>query len=146
MNISLDKKLSIEECIFLLGVEFTPDELYNRVDINQYACKLSEKALFLLVEDNVGNRQGFIAYYLNQEEAFVFITRIAVSEHCRHQGIGRFLIDKLSEAYSDTYDSIVLEVEKTNESARRFYQSLGFLLKEDRQTKLLLIKNIKDKQ
>ena len=142
MNITFDNRLSMEECSFLLGEEFTPDELYSRVDIKQYANKLSEMAHFLLAEDDAGNCQGFIAYYLNKEEAFVFITRIAVNENYRHQGIGRIMIEKLSDAYSENYDAIELEVEKTNCSAFKFYQTIGFQLKEDRQTKFLMIKEL----
>lgn len=146
MNITFDNHLSIEECKHLLGKEFTPDELYSRVDINQYCCKLSEKATFLQAKDDEGKCLGFIAYYINQEYAFVFITRIAVSGHCRHQGIGRQMIEELAKVYLDSFEAIELEVEKTNESARKFYQSMGFNLKEDRNTKLLLTKNLKEKQ
>lgn len=142
MNISFEIRLPIDDCLFLLGESFTPDELYSRVDIRQYAKKLSEKAFFLLVEDN-GEKQGFTAYYLNDEQSFLFITRIAVNELFRHQGLGRMMIGAISDYYSNRFDAIELEVEKTNEVAKHFYHNLGFFIKEDRETKLLLRRELK---
>lgn len=141
MNISFEARLPIEDCLFLLGETFTPDELYSRVVIFQYAKKLSEKAFFLIVDDN-GARQGFIAYYLNEELSFIFITRIAVNELFRHQGLGRKMIEALSNHYSNRFEAIELEVEKTNIIAKNFYLNLGFKTKEDRETKLLMRKEL----
>lgn len=140
-DISYEQKLSQQECLELFGEEFTPDELYSRVDVNQYAQKLSEKAFFLIVSDNQ-SVQGFTAYYLNTDDSFLFITRIAVSDHCRHQGIGRKMVNALSTYYQGTYAAIELEVEKTNETAMMFYQSIGFYTKEDRNHKLLMRKEL----
>ena len=137
MNISFEVKLPVDDCLYLLGRSFTPDELYGRVDIRQYADKLSEKAFFLLAEDN-GEKQGFTAYYLNKDLAFIFITRIAVNEFYRHHGLGRKMIEALSNYYSNSFDAIELEVEKTNEVAKIFYRNIGFYIKEDRGTKLLM--------
>ena len=137
----VEKKLLVDDCLNLLSEEFTPDELYSRVDVGQYAKKLSEKAFFLL--DQMENKtRGFIAYYLNNDSSFVFITRIAVSSFCRRQGIGRKMIEALTSHYMGCYESIELEVEKTNMSAFEFYQSLGFQIKEDRTTKYLMSKRI----
>ena len=141
MNISFEIKLPVDDCLYLLGESFTPDELYSRVDIRQYADKLSEKAFFLLAEDN-GEKQGFTAYYLNDEQSFVFITRIAVNESYRHYGLGRKMIEALSRFYSNSFDAIELEVEKTNEVAKIFYRNMGFCIKEDRATKLLMRKEL----
>ena len=141
MNISFEVKLAVEDCLYLLGESFTPDELYSRVDIRQYADKLSEKAFFLLVEDN-GEKQGFTAYYLNDDLSFIFITRIAVNEFYRHHGLGRKMIEALSNFYSNNFEAIELEVEKTNEVAKIFYLNMGFLIKEDRETKLLMRKEL----
>lgn len=141
MNMSFENHLSIEECKYLLGEEFTPDELYSRVDITQYAQKISEKAFFLLDKD--GNKtRGFIAYYLNNESSFIFITRIAVSSNFRHQGIGRKMIDTLSNHYSREYKAIELEVEKTNDVAMKFYHSMGFDVIDDRETKFLMCREL----
>lgn len=137
MNISFESRLPINDCLYLLGENFTPDELYSRVDIRQYAQKLSEKAFFLIADD-FGRPQGFVAYYLNVEQSFVFITRIAVNEPFRHQGLGSQMIESLSNYYSNNLEAIELEVEKTNEVARRFYSNMGFCIKEDRVTKLLM--------
>ncbi len=141
MNISFEVKLHIDECLYLLGEKYTPDELYSKVDIMQYAKKLSEKAFFIIVDDN-GIKQGFTAYYLNDEQSFVFITRIAVNELCRHQGLGRKMIEALSKYYSSRFEKIELEVEKTNEVARIFYHNMGFYIKEDRETKVLMSREL----
>lgn len=137
----VEKKLLVDDCLNLLSEEFTPDELYSRVDVGQYAKKLSEKAFFLL--DQMENKtRGFIAYYLNNDSSFVFITRIAVSCYYRRHGVGRNMIEILTTHYRSHYKSIELEVEKTNKAALEFYQSLGFQMKEDRTTKYLMSKRI----
>lgn len=138
---SIEKKLLVDDCLNLLSEEFTPDELYSRVDIGQYAKKLSDKAFFLLDQEG-NNTRGFIAYYLNHDSSFIFITRIAVSSFYRRQGIGRKMIEALTSHYMDCYECIELEVEKTNMSAFKFYQSLGFQMKEIRTTKYLMSKRI----
>ena len=136
-----EKKLLVDDCLALLSKEFTPDELYSRVDIRQYAKKLSDKAFFLLDQD--GNKtRGFIAYYLNNDSSYIFITRIAVSCSYRRQGIGRNMIDTLVTHYMNRYEFIELEVEKTNKAALEFYQSLGFQMKKNRTTKYLMSKRI----
>ena len=139
---SVEKKLLVDDCLNLLSEEFTPDELYSRVDVGQYAKKLSDKAFFLLDQEENKTR-GFIAYYLNKDSFFIFITRIAVSSFYRRLGIGRNMIDNLATHYMNRYESIELEVEKTNKAALEFYQSLGFQMKEDRTTKYLMSKRIK---
>lgn len=138
---TVEKKLLVDDCLNLLSEEFTPDELYSRVDVGQYAKKLSDKAFFLL--DQEGNKtRGFIAYYLNNDSSYIFITRIAVSNSYRRQGIGRKMIETLTSHYMDCYESIELEVEKTNKAALEFYQSLGFQMKDNRTTKYLMRKSI----
>lgn len=137
----VEKKLLVDDCLNLLSEEFTPDELYSRVDVGQYAKKLSDKAFFLLDQEE-NNTRGFIAYYLNNDSSFIFITRIAVSCFYRRQGIGRKMIEALTIHYMDCYECIELEVEKTNMSAFKFYQSLGFQMKEIRATKYLMSKRI----
>ena len=141
MAVVLERRLSVEECLSLLNEEFTPDELYDRVDVGQYANKLSEKALFLLDKENNTTR-GFIAYYLNNESSFIFITRIAVSSSFRRQGVGKKMIESLSDHYMGQYQTIELEVEKTNGPALKFYKSLGFQMTENRATKYLMIKQL----
>lgn len=138
---SVEKKLFVDDCLNLLSEEFTPDELYSKVDVGQYAKKLSEKAFFLLDQEENKTR-GFIAYYLNNDSSFIFITRIAVSNSYRRQGIGRKMIETLTSHYMDCYESIELEVEKTNKAALEFYQSLGFQMKDNRTTKYLMSKRI----
>jgi len=138
---SVEKKLLVDDCLNLLSEEFTPDELYSRVDVGQYAKKISEKAFFLLDQEENKTR-GFIAYYLNNDSSFIFITRIAVSSFHRRHGIGRKMIETLTSYYMDCYESIELEVEKTNKDALEFYHSLGFQMKEIRTTKYLMSKRI----
>lgn len=55
------------------------------------------------------------------------LTRIAVSPHCRREGIGASLVDSaVAAARSSGADRLLLEVAESNEGARALYTAAGF--------------------
>jgi len=68
---------------------------------------------------------------------------ICVDTAFQSKGIGSRLISYLSSlANNGIFDSIALEVNKTNLKAYNFYVKQGFIETEDRGKKMLMIKTI----
>lgn len=139
------QKLSKEEVLaILMKAEngFNPPLSKNIPYIlDDYAKKLSEFARFILcVEEK--EIIGFMAFYLNQEGGFAYISLIWVSDNHQKKGIGATMMELLSKEVSTCVKSIRLEVRKNNEKAMRFYKSSGFLSIEDSDKKILLEKTI----
>lgn len=137
ITVSCEKKLDVEKCSALFMEDITPPSLLKEVDIEKYAQKLSELALFVIARDE-GNIIGFAAYYLNHRNSTVFISLISVHKHYRHQGIGKRLVECLINSYSSEYKFIDLEVDKKNEDGQMFYKTMSFHIIEHRNAKFLL--------
>lgn len=139
MSIEVGKKLS-QDMVFSL-LEFFDDSavghLSDRIDLLSYSIKLSNNALFLIVKD-LDNYLGFVAYYLNTEGKFVYISQIITHKTGRHKGIGHLMLSHLTDSLTGSYNSILLEVYNSNNSALVFYKREGFMLRENRGEKSLL--------
>ena len=81
-------------------------------------------ARYLVAEEETGI-VGFAGAWIVLDEAHV--TNVAVAENCRGQGVGRLLTAGLMQ-YAANLGVVyaTLEVRKSNETAKRLYQSLGF--------------------
>lgn len=111
--------------------------LSERIDLLSYSKKLSSNALFLIVKD-LDNCLGFVAYYINTEGKFAYISQIITHKTGRHKGIGHLMIESLKKSLIGSYNSIRLEVYNSNTNALEFYKREGFVLREDRGEKSLL--------
>ena len=121
---------------------FTPT-LSEELDLHTYSVKLSQYGHFLLAQSaNKEAIDGFIAYYLNPEGHFAYITLIAVSSLCQHQGIGHQMLGALESSLDCNYSRIILEVRKANHQGHHFYLRNGFIEAEDRGEKWLMIKQL----
>lgn len=109
--------------------------------VSDYAKKLSEFAGFVICVEG-DEIIGFTAYYLNQEGGFAYIPQIWVSDMHQRKGVGLCMLDKLITLAPQYITSIKLEVRKKNEKAILFYERAGFKVKNDKEGKLLLEKNI----
>ena len=78
-----------------------------------------------LVAERDGQVIGYAGAWIVLDEAH--ITNIAVAEEWRGQGIGRLLTERLMQ-YASNLGVVyaTLEVRRTNEPAKKLYQSLGF--------------------
>lgn len=131
-------KLSFEETYEILqkgDADFDPP-LSAVLDIEKYARKLSELAYFLLLEDD-NQVRGCIAYYLNEEGRFVYISHYWVDAGVQRLHYGSRMLQELVFINGDYYQEILLEVTKSN-PALRFYLNNGFTIKENRTEKYLL--------
>lgn len=145
MFISLEpNRLSFDEVLALLNQcdnSFVPP-LSSHIDLQAYARRMSDNAYFVLIKNDEGGVVAFTAYYLNQEGSFAYIPEIWVADSCQRMGLGHKMINHLAQIAPDYVKAIRLEVRKNNEKAYGFYQKEGFVLAEDRDTKVLLEKNI----
>ena len=144
MNIVSNIKLSKEEVLRLLNRfdDSSDAPLHQGLDFESYSEKLSEHAWFVIAEEG-GAQIGFIAYYLNDEGKFGYVPQVVVHREGRHQGIGHKMFEGLYEVLKDrNFHTLKLEVLKSNQNARRFYEREGFGEIEDHCERVLLEKSL----
>lgn len=110
---------------------FVPN-LSSYVDIESYSEKLFQKAK--RIEFFEGDELlALLAFYVNVENSFCFITNVSVDNKLKGKKIGDALIVKLTEfCLKNNIDKIQLEVRKENNKAINFYKKHNFaLLKEN---------------
>lgn len=111
--------------------------LHEGLDFKTYSQKLSQYAYFVLASE-MNKQMGFIAYYINEDNHFVYIPQIVVHKDARHKGLGHSMINVLCDSIGEDMKFIKLEVLKSNFYARDFYQREGFEEVEDHDDRLLL--------
>lgn len=99
--------------------------LSSYVDLPIYAKKIFEKANRIEVWNN-GCLIGLIAYYLNIEESFAFITNVSLEKEFVGRGIATQMMEMLYIKTAGKIKVIKLEVKSINSSAINFYNKLGF--------------------
>ncbi len=140
IKFTLPLQLSQEDVVHLLksgNDDFFPT-LESVLDYANYSKKLSDSAFFILAKCG-DSFIGCVAFYYNEEGRFIYISHFWVSRMFQKQHIGTTMLDILFCCVSGRYDSIMLEVNKGS-SAISFYERTGFVIKEDRGNKFLLIK------
>lgn len=101
--------------------EFTPF-LSSKLNLISYSAKLSENAMFLLCIQKE-HRIGYIAFYENKPENFIFITSFCIKHDYRGKSIAHNLIKELCDySIKRKYKKIILEVRCDNERALHFYK------------------------
>lgn len=116
-----DIYLHLQAC----AANFTPP-LTERVDVQAYAKKLSQKAVNFEAWQN-GLLTGLIAAYLNKAEGLAFITNVSVDKNLMGGGIAHTLLANcIDHAKEAGLTRIRLEVNANNAQAIRFYQKFSF--------------------
>jgi len=145
MDLKLGIRLSKEDVYTLLTYfDYSSSEpLHESLDFYSYKDKLSENAFFILATES-SQWIGFIAYYLNDEEKYIYVPQVVVVEGFKHKGVGHKMFNALYSHYWDCakYETIRLEVLKDNIIGRKFYKKEGFVEVEDRGKRLLLSKEL----
>lgn len=124
-----------------VNLYFTPP-LSDSVDLGAYSEKLYKHASFVAAEDD-GKIIGITAYYRNSEANQLYIPLICVDPYFQSCGVGSMMLSRLTELSTEVFCSIALEVKKTNKLAYHFYKKHGFIEKEDRGEKSLMVKTIR---
>ena len=79
----------------------------------------------------------------HEDEEYVYLDDLSVTEQYRNQGIGTTLIRNAEKYAKDiNIHEICFHVEKSNTAAFRLYQRLGYEIYEDQGSRYLMIKHI----
>lgn len=132
---------------YLQRVDSTfPDSLSNRTSLQNYACKLLDKAnIFSVKVDNtiVGLVAGYIDNRIGQQS---FISVVSVLPDYQGMGLSKVLLNCYLK-YADRQDvsEVFLYVYKSNYRAINLYEGLGFVMCEttDRPDYLKYIKRLR---
>lgn len=114
---------------------------YDPGDLDRYFTGGEDR---LFVAEAAGKLVAFLALEVHREEiSFTYVDDFSVTEAFRGRGIGHALMEA-AEDYTRAIgiSTISLHVEKHNAGARRLYDSLGYTLYEDQDTRLLLAKEL----
>lgn len=115
--------LHLKEC----NNEFFPP-LDEKVNINEYAKKIFEKAITFEAWDNNRLTGLIAAYFNNMESHSAFITNVSVTK--KNMGLGiasRLLYNCMEYARQKGFKEIQLEVNKENAPAINFYRKFNFI-------------------
>ena len=116
----------IRKHLLLCSDSFIPP-LASRVDIDEYAVKLSQKAVTFGAFDGKELVGLVAAYFSVTQEGDAFISNVSVTKEYSGTGLAHELLDLcINYAREHHFSGIVLEVAETNERAVRFYENHGF--------------------
>lgn len=126
MVVPPSEKNRIEKQLWELDSVFIPP-LTDRVNISEYAEKLANKAQIVYACEN-GKDCGHCAFYVNAQESIAFITSIAIEPTYQRRSIGKKLLECVKGyCFERGVDCVRLEVNRTNNDAIQFYQSMKFV-------------------
>lgn len=121
--------------------------IYSSQNVNGYEDGYLDK--FFADRDDwicVAEVNGSVAAYLSievhhEQEEYIYLDDLSVSEECRNNGIGTKLI-KTAEKFAEEKNipTILLHVEKSNISAFKLYERLGYSIMNDEGTRFKMIK------
>lgn len=85
-----------------------------------------QEQTFIVVAELDGRMTGYGIIYFVLDEAE--IARIAVEDSCRRQGVGREILNQVEKICKEKgITRLLLDVRESNEAARGFYLSYGFI-------------------
>lgn len=115
-------------------------EGYKPGDLDDY---FSGGESWICLAEADGKIAGFLSIEVHREEKeYLYYDDFSVSAAYRGQGIGQQLMDRAEDyARSLGISAIVLHVEKSNASAKRFYEKRGFAFLRDDGDRLCLLKH-----
>ena len=108
-----------------LPIEIFQDFLNNKKQLN-YVYVINNKVIGILIAKILYTMENSIL----KGKKICFIDSIGVRKENRHKGVGKELYNNLKNAISSKgFDAIELNVWSFNESAIKFYESLGMTIK-----------------
>ena len=114
---------------FLCAVEqHFYEPLSQRVDIQEYALKLSTNAKNLFLVEESGADVAHVAFYENKKENSIFISSIATKTTHRNNGLGGYILEVIKTyAKENNYKEIELEVDARANKLISFYKKNSFV-------------------
>lgn len=114
---------------------------YAKGDMDRFFDGRDEWVCVAIDNDNI---IAFLSIEVHhEEEEYIYLDDLSVTSSYRNNGIGTSLI-KRAEEYAEKIrvSKIYFHVEKTNASAFRLYQRLGYSIKEEQGTRYLMSKEL----
>lgn len=130
-HLNTSNQIQILSHIKVCDTLFVPN-LSSYVELESYAEKIFYKAQRIECFEEK-DLLALLAFYVNVENSFCFITNISVDDKLKGKKIGDALILQLTEfCLKNNINKIQLEVRKENRKAINFYKKHNFeLLKEN---------------
>ncbi len=115
----------------------------KEVNLSDYLKKLSDFARVYAAVDNM-ETVGFCAAYMNDEiKREAYITLFGVKNERKRSGVGTQLFEKVcDEAKKAGMTSLRLEVKKSNQAARAFYEKQNMTHDGENETSYFLVKQL----
>lgn len=105
-------------------IDYMLDRFYNLPQLEE---QVEQGHIFFFAEEN-GEKLGFTGIQLNQKPGQTKIHKIYILPTAQGKGIGKKLINAIKEiASQNNQTSLLLNVNKYNEGAIKFYEYLGFV-------------------
>lgn len=123
--------------------DLLPDPLKQRVNIEEYALKLTNYAVIFYAKlDN--KIVGLVALYANDKQTQVaHIPLVVIAKDIQRRGVGKFILQEaINFSKNQDMKSIWLFVHKDNLAAIDFYKPFGFQYAESVSPKIKLILNL----
>lgn len=122
--------LQIQELLEDIDNDFIPS-LSSTLNVEEYSKKIFDKAT-IFSTNKKSILIAFIAFYCNEESKSAYCTMIAVKKNEQNSGIGTNLIkSSINYLRKKKFDSLKLEIYKTNVKAIDFYKNLGFEIEDE---------------
>ncbi len=114
---------------------------YEEGDLDRFFDGRDEWVSIAIDEDKI---IAFLSIEVHHEdEEYVYLDDLSVTEQYRNQGIGTTLIHNAEKYAKDIrIHEICFHVEKSNTAAFRLYQRLGYEIYEDQGSRYLMLKHI----
>ena len=121
-------------------------ELNNKLitcELDEYVTKILLNATIISIVKN-NKLQSFIAYYDNDEaKKNAYLSMIVTRRDARNLGLGKILINSmLDNLKGQKFESLGLEVLKTNDKALEIYIKYNFRIVDENDTHYKMIKKL----
>lgn len=123
--------------------------IYSKQDVDGYEDGYLDKFFdgredWICVAETGGSVAAYLSIEVHREqENFIYLDDLSVSARYRSHGIGTELINAAERFAVETgIPTIVFHVEKSNRSAFRLYERLGYSIMSDEGTRLRMVKKV----
>lgn len=122
--------ITLSQCevkkILLFFNDYFLPTLKERLDISNYASKLSANSKFILIKKD-SYIIGFAAYYNNQKSEYGYLSLIAVDKEFQKRGLAsKMILSMLSDCNKSDKRGVQLEVHLKYPSLIKFYKHHKF--------------------
>jgi lipopolysaccharide/colanic/teichoic acid biosynthesis glycosyltransferase/GNAT superfamily N-acetyltransferase len=128
LDVERSEKITLDELkqsLHEIDKDFVPN-LSERVDIDEYAERMMNRAKFMIERDQDAIIKGIVAVYIDDEKSpNGFVTHVATNKKYRNQGVAKRLMIKTMD-YCKKAGKTGIDLYTYNPIALDLYQNMGF--------------------